>query len=191
MKTLDGIVAAKDEIFELVDTARPERRRPRPRLGRRSHRPPSGQGVGVPAERVERGGRRARHRGTGRRRHRRGDRPGGVHRHQSRTPRTTLRHLAIVAVLDVSSDEMVDRLESLPDPEHRQEVAAAAAGVLVIDNTFTSNPASAAASLEALARNRRRRGDAWWSHRAWSSSVAWSCRRTSASPQPPRSSPTM
>ena len=40
---------------------------------------------------------------------------------------------------------------SLPQPEHRQEVAVAASGVHVIDNTFSSNPASAESSLSLLA----------------------------------------
>lgn len=52
------------------------------------------------------------------------------------------------------------RLASLPQPEHRQEVVTTPAGVTVIDNTFSSNPASAASSLErlsALGRPDRRR----------------------------------
>ena len=53
--------------------------------------------------------------------------------------------------VDVPWDEIVARLASLPQPEHRQEVAVAASGVHVIDNTFSSNPASAESSLSLLA----------------------------------------
>jgi len=45
----------------------------------------------------------------------------------------------------------VSRLPGLPQPEHRQEIAIAASGVHVIDNTFSSNPASAESSLSLLA----------------------------------------
>ena len=53
--------------------------------------------------------------------------------------------------VDVPWDEIEPRLASLPQPEHRQEVAVAASGVHVIDNTFSSNPASAESSLSLLA----------------------------------------
>ncbi len=100
--------------------------------------------------------------------------------------------IAIALALDVSWDEIVDRLASLPHPEHRQEVATAASGVLVIDNTFSSNPASAASSLEVLART----GDVAARRVVVTPGMVElgardKRRRTSASPQPPRSSPTM
>jgi UDP-N-acetylmuramoyl-tripeptide--D-alanyl-D-alanine ligase len=60
--------------------------------------------------------------------------------------------IAIALAMGVGWEELVARLPSLPHPEHRQEVATASSGVLVIDNTFSSNPASAASSLDLLAR---------------------------------------
>jgi UDP-N-acetylmuramoyl-tripeptide--D-alanyl-D-alanine ligase len=60
--------------------------------------------------------------------------------------------IAIALTLDVPWHEIVAGLESLPRPEHRQGDVSAASGVLVIDNTFSSNPASAASSLELLVR---------------------------------------
>jgi UDP-N-acetylmuramoyl-tripeptide--D-alanyl-D-alanine ligase len=59
--------------------------------------------------------------------------------------------IAIAVAVDVPWDEIEPRLASLPQPEHRQEVAVAASGVHVIDNTFSSNPASAESSLSLLA----------------------------------------
>ena len=59
--------------------------------------------------------------------------------------------IAIALALDVPWVDIVTRLGSLPQPEHRQEVAVAASGVHVIDNTFSSNPASAESSLSLLA----------------------------------------
>ncbi len=59
--------------------------------------------------------------------------------------------IAIALALDVPWDEIVPRLAGLPQPEHRQEIAVAASGVHVIDNTFSSNPASAESSLSLLA----------------------------------------
>ena len=59
--------------------------------------------------------------------------------------------IAIAVAIDVPWHEIEPRLASLPQPEHRQEVAVAASGVHVIDNTFSSNPASAESSLSLLA----------------------------------------
>jgi UDP-N-acetylmuramoyl-tripeptide--D-alanyl-D-alanine ligase len=60
--------------------------------------------------------------------------------------------LGVVAALGVDPGEVAERLHDLPTSSHRQEVATSAKGVTVIDNTFSSNPASAAASLDLLAR---------------------------------------
>ncbi len=59
--------------------------------------------------------------------------------------------VGIALALDVPWDEIAARLADLPQPEHRHAVAVAASGVHVIDNTFSSNPASAESSLSLLA----------------------------------------
>jgi UDP-N-acetylmuramoyl-tripeptide--D-alanyl-D-alanine ligase len=58
--------------------------------------------------------------------------------------------LGVVLALDLPLDVVLPRLDSLPQPEHRQAVEVSGKGVTVIDNTFSSNPASAAASLALL-----------------------------------------
>jgi UDP-N-acetylmuramoyl-tripeptide--D-alanyl-D-alanine ligase len=58
--------------------------------------------------------------------------------------------LGVVLALDLDVDAA--RLDSLPVTEHRQEVSRSAKGVIVVDNTFSSNPASAASSLSLVKR---------------------------------------
>jgi UDP-N-acetylmuramoyl-tripeptide--D-alanyl-D-alanine ligase len=60
--------------------------------------------------------------------------------------------LGVVLALDVPIAAVLGRLDSLPVAEHRQEIARSGKGVIVIDNTFSSNPASAASSLSLLER---------------------------------------
>ncbi len=60
--------------------------------------------------------------------------------------------VGVAVALGVDLDLVAPRLATLPVPEHRQEVVTTARGVAVIDNTFSSNPASAAASLRLLER---------------------------------------
>jgi UDP-N-acetylmuramoyl-tripeptide--D-alanyl-D-alanine ligase len=62
--------------------------------------------------------------------------------------------LGVVLALGLDVPAALDRLDSLPVPEHRQEVSRSGKGVIVIDNTFSSNPASAASSLALLRRLR-------------------------------------
>jgi len=62
-----------------------------------------------------------------------------------------------VLALGLEVTAAMDRLDSLPVPEHRQEVTRTGMGVIVIDNTFSANPASAASSL-ALVRRLREPG---------------------------------
>jgi UDP-N-acetylmuramoyl-tripeptide--D-alanyl-D-alanine ligase len=152
MRTLDGIVAAKAEILETVDTAvlnvdahglasLADRTRLRGVTVVACSAQADGAAVDVRATRD--GSLLTIDAGAGRR--------ASV---ESNAHASNLAcAIAIALVLDVSWDEIVDRLASLPHPEHRQEVATAASGVLVIDNTFSSNPASAASSLEVLARS--------------------------------------
>ncbi|HTN79592.1 MAG TPA: Mur ligase family protein [Acidimicrobiales bacterium] len=59
--------------------------------------------------------------------------------------------IAIALALDVPWSDIESRLPTLPQPEHRQDIAVAASGVHVIDNTFSSNPASGESSLSLLA----------------------------------------
>jgi UDP-N-acetylmuramoyl-tripeptide--D-alanyl-D-alanine ligase len=65
--------------------------------------------------------------------------------------------LGVVVALGLDVPAALTRLDSLPIAEHRQEVSRSAKGVVVIDNTFSSNPASAASSL-ALVRRLAERG---------------------------------
>jgi UDP-N-acetylmuramoyl-tripeptide--D-alanyl-D-alanine ligase len=60
--------------------------------------------------------------------------------------------LGVVLALGVELSDVVERLDSLPVPEHRQEIARSGKGVIIIDNTFSSNPASAASSLALMTR---------------------------------------
>jgi UDP-N-acetylmuramoyl-tripeptide--D-alanyl-D-alanine ligase len=60
--------------------------------------------------------------------------------------------LGVVIALGLDVPAALARLDSLPVAEHRQEVSRSGKGVIVIDNTFSSNPASAASSLALLHR---------------------------------------
>jgi UDP-N-acetylmuramoyl-tripeptide--D-alanyl-D-alanine ligase len=60
--------------------------------------------------------------------------------------------LGVVIALGLELSDVIDRLDSLPTSEHRQEIARSGKGVIVIDNTFSSNPASAASSLALMTR---------------------------------------
>ncbi len=60
--------------------------------------------------------------------------------------------LGVVIALDLDVSLAVPLLSTLPQPEHRQEVTTSATGVLVVDNTFSSNPASTRASLALVDR---------------------------------------
>jgi UDP-N-acetylmuramoyl-tripeptide--D-alanyl-D-alanine ligase len=59
--------------------------------------------------------------------------------------------LAVGSQLGVPSSTMVDRLRDLPTVPHRLAIGTAASGVVVIDDTFNSNPAGARAALRVLA----------------------------------------
>ncbi len=60
--------------------------------------------------------------------------------------------VGVVVALGLDVASALARLDSLPVADHRQEVSHSATGVIVIDNTFSSNPASAAASLALVRR---------------------------------------
>ena len=59
--------------------------------------------------------------------------------------------VAAASVLGVSDDDIARRLADLPTPEHRRTAAHSEGGVMVIDDTYNSNPAGARAALRMLA----------------------------------------
>ncbi len=59
--------------------------------------------------------------------------------------------VAAASVLGVSDADIASRLANLPTPEHRRTSARSPAGVIVIDDTYNSNPAGAHAALLMLA----------------------------------------
>ncbi len=85
----------------------------------------------------------------------------GPHRHRIQDsvahPANVASAVGVVVALGLDVPAALARLDSLPIAEHRQEVSRSAKGVVVIDNTFSSNPASAASSL-ALVRRLAERG---------------------------------
>ena len=71
--------------------------------------------------------------------------------HAPPIPANVASALGVVVALGLDVAAALPRLDTLPVAEHRQEISRSAKGVVVIDNTFSSNPASAASSL-ALVR---------------------------------------
>ena len=66
--------------------------------------------------------------------------------------------VAVVSVLGVDDATIAARLPDLPVAEHRRQVVVSPSGVTVIDDTYNSNPAGAAAAVATLERaeaNRR------------------------------------
>lgn len=59
--------------------------------------------------------------------------------------------VAAASVLGVSDADIARRLADLPTPEHRRTAAHSEGGVMVIDDTYNSNPAGARAALGMLA----------------------------------------
>jgi len=64
---------------------------------------------------------------------------------------------ATAIALDVPLDVVKARLGTLPGTDHRCEVSVSPTGVTVIDDTYNSNPAGAAAALDTLGRLEARR----------------------------------
>jgi UDP-N-acetylmuramoyl-tripeptide--D-alanyl-D-alanine ligase len=58
--------------------------------------------------------------------------------------------VAIADLLGVPADRIAQRLPGLPSAEHRRQVVTTARGVTVVDDTYNSNPAGAAAALTTL-----------------------------------------
>lgn len=59
--------------------------------------------------------------------------------------------VAAASVLGVSDSDIARRLADLPTPDHRRTTAHSEGGVMVIDDTYNSNPAGARAALGMLA----------------------------------------
>jgi UDP-N-acetylmuramoyl-tripeptide--D-alanyl-D-alanine ligase len=60
--------------------------------------------------------------------------------------------VAVALALDVPAVVIAERLPGLPSAEHRLQVASAANGATIIDDTYNSNPAGSRAALAALLR---------------------------------------
>lgn len=59
--------------------------------------------------------------------------------------------VAAASVLGVSDADIASRLGDLPTPDHRRTAGRSPGGVMVIDDTYNSNPAGARAALSMLA----------------------------------------
>lgn len=66
--------------------------------------------------------------------------------------------VGIAVALDVPLASIASRLSALPDAPHRAEVQEAESGVLVIDDTYNSNPVGAARAVEGAAKLAAERG---------------------------------
>jgi UDP-N-acetylmuramoyl-tripeptide--D-alanyl-D-alanine ligase len=148
--SIDGIVEAKREIVDNVDVAVLN---------------VSAPGLAAVADELEQAGRRVVRVATDAtpaRVHVEPDHEGldvtvdGQHVHRitnsTAQPANVATALGIVVALDLPLDLVLPRLDSLPQAEHRQDVQTSASGLTVVDNTFSSNPASAEASLKLLGR---------------------------------------
>ncbi len=58
--------------------------------------------------------------------------------------------VAVASVLGITDEDIAGRLASLPVADHRRQVSVSPAGITVIDDTYNSNPAGAAAALATL-----------------------------------------
>jgi UDP-N-acetylmuramoyl-tripeptide--D-alanyl-D-alanine ligase len=80
----------------------------------------------------------------------------GAHEHTIKAtnahPANVASALGVVVALGLDVPAALSRLDTLPVAEHRQEITTSGKGVVVIDNTFSSNPASAASSLALIDR---------------------------------------
>jgi UDP-N-acetylmuramoyl-tripeptide--D-alanyl-D-alanine ligase len=63
--------------------------------------------------------------------------------------------LGLARAIGMDASVIVDRLRSLPAVEHRLTVNESAGGVIVLDDTYNSNPAGARLALRALLENSR------------------------------------
>lgn len=63
--------------------------------------------------------------------------------------------VAVALTLDIPLEHIIRQISSLPSPAHRQQLVTTPAGVKVIDDTFSSNPAGAANALKLLSETSR------------------------------------
>jgi UDP-N-acetylmuramoyl-tripeptide--D-alanyl-D-alanine ligase len=61
--------------------------------------------------------------------------------------------VGVAIALDTPAALIAKLLPTLPTPEHRQSVTASSKGVVIIDDSYNSNPAGAAAALDLLVRH--------------------------------------
>jgi UDP-N-acetylmuramoyl-tripeptide--D-alanyl-D-alanine ligase len=59
--------------------------------------------------------------------------------------------VAVALYFGVSTDEIAARVGTLPVAEHRRQASESARGFVIVDDTYNSNPAGAAAALMTLA----------------------------------------
>jgi len=59
--------------------------------------------------------------------------------------------VGVALALDIPGPDIASRLQTLPKPEHRQTVVSAPNGVVIIDDTYNSNPDGAVGALATLA----------------------------------------
>jgi len=59
--------------------------------------------------------------------------------------------IGVAVAMEIPESDITASLATLPRPDHRQTIDKAANGVMVIDDTYNSNPAGCAAALETLA----------------------------------------
>ena len=60
--------------------------------------------------------------------------------------------VAVATALDVPDETIAHLLTNLPTADHRRQVLLGQSGVTIVDDTYNSNPAGAAAALETLSR---------------------------------------
>jgi UDP-N-acetylmuramoyl-tripeptide--D-alanyl-D-alanine ligase len=59
--------------------------------------------------------------------------------------------VAVALLLGVDTATIADRLHDLPPVEHRLSAVPSSTGVIILDDTYNSNPAGARSALQALA----------------------------------------
>jgi UDP-N-acetylmuramoyl-tripeptide--D-alanyl-D-alanine ligase len=60
--------------------------------------------------------------------------------------------VAVASALGIDNATIAERLPTVPTADHRRQVVVSPSGITVIDDTYNSNPAGAAAAVETLER---------------------------------------
>lgn len=58
--------------------------------------------------------------------------------------------IKIGKIFEITEEEVLERLETMPPIKHRQEIIKAPGGIIIIDDTYNSNPAGFISALETL-----------------------------------------